>query len=314
MKQQRQLPPVPPADRFSEKQKENPEDSLFQNRKNPGSSFRSSAGQNRTDQKDGQRKSRGYRPFRMQMILALSALLCAGSAFVTQNLFGWGASASYETYVADYGLYPSLVESEPVFFYISDNSQPVVTFRFSKINPEYYISSGYGNISFRDGVLEEFAEIPELGVNTDEAWMSYELPIYYSKEEGDSLSLSDFSLMPEEGYYETLSAYVYSENSQDPDFLKRKYRSENAWLYPEIEVTDEGLDSIRHTAAFTVTPKSETLISQEVQVLYKKNGQVVYAGTMYIDGDPSDGRPMDFYYTPEIDVPEYDEVEIHSLN
>lgn len=272
---------------------------------------------------------------KLNKILGITGLALIGTGVILNGLFGLGVFGSdYETGVQyttgdslDSGFsedWSDYMEAEPVSVYINDANHPVVTFRFDKTDPAASIEGGTGQLYYNGTLVNSYVQVPDLGFNTDSAWLSVEGDIHFQPSEAADIDLSDFSLESEsyDAYVSTLENSVYDQDglngSTDIDTLKRLYRSQNSYLYRNFEITGERHNSNEIQIDYRMTPESQTenfaSYFSPAQILFKKDGQIVYADAFYPDGkETSDGTSFSGTYTVKGTVPEYDEVILQNL-
>ncbi len=274
---------------------------------------------------------------KINKILGITGLALIGTGVILNGLFGLGVFGSdYETGVqvqettaasVDSGFsedWSDYMEAEPVSVYINDANHPVVTFRFDKTDPAASIEGGTGQLYYNGTLVNSFVQVPDLGFNTDSAWLSVEGDIHFQPSEASDLDLSDFSLESDnsDAYVSSLENSVYDQDGQngltDIDTLKRLFRSQNSYLYRNYEITNEKHDDDQTSISYILTPASHTeeymSFYSPVQILFKKDGQIVYADVFYPDGqEGSDGLSFTGTYTHNGSIPEYDEVALQGL-
>lgn len=226
---------------------------------------------------------------------------------------------------------------DPIYF--ASGKDTVLTLPVTKLVPD--LSLGSSTVSVDVEVLSKAGQlveetgdsytetqwitVPDMDFYTDSVYVS---TILYDVQPEDIISVTT---TPEgESYTEELGDYLWSLDLNDPasldDATLRKLLSRShEFARYDIEVTDDGVDEQSGVVVAKVTkPDASSLVdgqyyTQDNQItgscniLFKKDGEVVFADVYYYPNETAARDSFAFAYTAPYDLPEYDSVEIVDL-
>lgn len=309
------------------------------------SSF-SSAGSSSSRQ---EKKSR----FPLGLLASLCALLLVpslvsvlfGAAFHPGSSIAVGTAETFETAAADPGNTsigaPStqLTQLTPVL--VKDNL--IVTYQIDKTK--------FADVSFSldcEGQWGDYTDYgwvnsSSMGFETPQVFVSAVLSVpddissekaldatlttsykeYYTLSESDyDYLMDDFYLDQEEKEVNmdpavqkeiSSSAGLYDGDSEYRTRFLEQYRQFSPEKYSTLTLDSDSVDSQNGIVTFTVTNPASNYISGAVNIVYKKNGQVVF-GDVYTYHSTSSTSSKTFAYTPPCELPAYDEVVLIDMH
>lgn len=198
------------------------------------------------------------------------------------------------------------------------NNDVITTFKVTKANQD---TSAYVDL-----IVETVDELRDeedndyyyfrMGFGCDSVWISSTANFYKTPQSSDSFNVSPEL---EISMYDSWSSYYHYLEDQEKtseEWLEL-YKRDNPSYYPTIEILNNGVESQSGIVSFLVTNPSNAKdydpLHGTVNIVFKKDGQVVF-GDLYNYSSSSPIQSKAFAYTPEIQLPEYDEVEIISLH
>lgn len=269
-----------------------------------------------------------FRPFQTWKTLIIAMAVLGVLSVVSGSHASFGGVSEIDDwdrssfYLAD----PYAVEAMSV--YINEDDRPVVLWKVDKYDPTLDLGSGYRTMTLNGTTVNDFVRMPKMGPNTDTVYMSVEGEAHYSPDELENLSPYEFDLTAEkddEVHAWRFGDYLSGDHDQaDPATLQRVYKAQNPDEYPDYQVTDGGFDQSDHTVTYTVARRyrhddtDSYYLYTEAQILFKKDGEVVFADIVDVESDPeenpSEAKTFTRTYTPSYSIPEYDSVELKSLS
>lgn len=278
-------------------------------------------------------------PFKILAILGLGAVFTTVGGVIFADHYGAysepvGTAVAEESgpYMSredaqdawDFSEYSDMISLEPVSVYVNSSNRPVVTYKIAKEDLIQDLSMSTANLYYGDTLVESYVMLPKMGAGTPEAYVSVAADIHYLPEEADQIDLSEFSLIPDpdQTVMTPISEYVYSESEMpdDPDTLIRLYKAQYPYEFHNVEVLSESGEG-KKTVTYRVSTKSAEdnagdVLYQPMQILFSKDGNVVYAEEFYPDDsfDTYEQYPVTGTFTTTWNVPEYDEVTIRELS
>lgn len=160
----------------------------------------------------------------------------------------------------------------------------------------------------------EYLSIPSMGFDCSQVYVTCAFTQFQTLDGLDEVTVT---YQPYESQRDQLHDYEYLLN--DPatatnDTLLKAYRQSYPEHYNTITLLSDGSLEQSGVVSFQVTPKSSesAYLDGDVNIVYKKNGQVVYGGLYNYSSSTT--QPKIFAYTPPVAIPEYDSVEIIDLH
>lgn len=241
--------------------------------------------------------------------------ICMGVfAAVTAGTIGFyavfGSGSDYATAVsesADLDL-SDVLETEVVSsFYDAESEGTIATVRVRKTEPDTVVS--YGNIGFgeEDGYLT--GSIPQMGFDVEEVYVSVPIDGQYTQSELKNRKLKM------EGYAHRIADdYAYLVNRDNPsiDEIRNAWKAVNAGYEREVTVVDDGRNGTPGEVIYRVSTKdgSHTYLDGDVDILFKKDGEVVYADVDNFYAADDQRSSLTEVYHADYSIPDYDEVEV----
>ncbi len=245
----------------------------------------------------------------------IGALIAGG---VVSSLFfpvSWGASTQYTPEImtsAPALANPVSVEMQTPF--ITDSNDLIVNYKLTKSDP--YARADLSLSAEAVSAMDEsyaYLGLAQYGFGLEEAWVSAVFEDYSLPSAG--IEGIDIFTDTDTTYTETIDDYsylAYDASKATAKDLLQEYQRQYPMSQASIKLLTDGAESQSGIVTFEVSlPKSGDSISGQVNIVYKKDGQVVF-GALYDVYSTSQSRKS-FAYTPEIQVPEYDEVEIINM-
>lgn len=263
----------------------------------------------------------GQRKHQMRPILnfLLMGILAVGSI----GIF----AALPETYVGGYSDVNIENPKEYLSFgettYFVDKDNLTITTEILKNNP--YVSLSDVEVSYKILINGEeyddylpYMYMPAIGFGEEKTYISNTIDGITELKNDPNASIEIKPYFADlSSYVDTLDEYMYldeeEEGLSDEELLK-KYEKE--YVDPHsFEILSDGKDNPTHSVTFTIQNigRSEYL-NCEYQILFKKDGKVVYADTDYFSPYHSDDTIGSVTYTPKTNIEDYDEVEVYQIN
>lgn len=227
---------------------------------------------------------------------------------------------SQDTYTpsASYGSPANLnIEQQDTFFY---NGSLYVNYKVTKDSPYEQTTLSMevtGSNPISDEESWDWINPTDLGFDCSEVWVTAVLP-YLNEDEPDPSEI-DLSISKNDSYTRTIQDYSYllDDESVSDQKLLELYKENFPEDFPEVQVDSDSVSSQNGIVTYTLKVKkgkyASDYISSSVNIIYKKDGKVVYAASDYCSGTLSDNQKT-FAYNPDHPVPPYDEVEVNVIS
>lgn len=206
------------------------------------------------------------------------------------------------------------VSGQPVIV----NNDVITTFKITKANQNIkaYVDLTVETVDELTGEEDNEYQFFNMGFDCYEVWFSSVASFYKNIQSSDN-----FRVTPdlEVSMYDSLDDYYYYLDDQGKTVQEQRelYKRDNPSFYPTIEILNNGSESQSGIVSFLVTNPSDAKdydrLHGTVNIIFKKDGQVVF-GDLYDYSSPSAIQSKAFAYTPPIQLPQYDEVEVISLH
>lgn len=155
--------------------------------------------------------------------------------------------------------------------------------------------------------------VSAIGFDCPQIWITTVFPDF---EVLDDISEVSISLDRDDDAWNRLDDYAFLLNnpeSADHETLLKAYRHEYPEKYNTLTLLTDGVPEQSGVISFQVTPQPGVdYIDGKVNVVYKKDGQVVYGGIYDYNAISSSAKT--FVYAPSIALPAYDSVELIDLH
>lgn len=254
------------------------------------------------------------KPMRQGLLAAICAiLLIPGVADIVTSGFRRAAPSlvSYDT--SDGQL--SYEAAEPVW----EDGILYQTYHITKGDPQSKVD-GSLSVDFEadHGSWDSYySSSLDMGFECDEIWITaYSADLDLD----DELSGLDIDADLTSYYSSSIEEYRYlldDEDDWDYETIFKEYKYYHPEEFPEITVNTKDAAQENGIVTFTLQFTDSEMLSSSlygsVNIVYKKDGQVVFADVYDYSGNLN-GVSKTFAYTPPITVPEYDDVEVISMH
>lgn len=188
------------------------------------------------------------------------------------------------------------------------------TFEIIKDDPDTLVSSTSGIMHYYDADGEEqisYFSVPEMDYFTDRVWVNADawMP------DGQTLDGAWISF-EDPVYTQDISneSWVTDEIAPDNAAIRKALKNDPSYARRKIEVVDDGVKEQDGFVMAKITQPADASSYGEVNVIFKKDGKVVFADTSDYSYNGSDeGGTFSFAYTAPYKLPAYDEVVIEDL-
>lgn len=240
----------------------------------------------------------------------VSNRLHSGPFVIEETAWEWGDTGSGDLSVDQIG--PTVLLQD----------EAITTFKIQKSNPDYrsYVSLEVETINtLTDEERTDWPQVGTMGFGCSEIWVSSVTHFYSGAPKSSDQIEVDADLSEEYSDYIGTYYYPYDEESlslSTPELLER-YKKEFPTEYATIQVDSTGVESQSGIVTYTVT-NPDTIheydtLNGYVNIVFKKNDQVVF-GVVEHYSTSSSVQSKTFAYSPNIQLPEYDEVEIINMH
>lgn len=249
----------------------------------------------------------------------ICSLLCAG--WLSAALFpinSYTSTPEISTPVKPYGENPALgadsISYEMQTPFVTEHNDLIVNYRLTKSDPDTKSEiSMSANVYSSTDENYSYMGMPSMGFDLDEAWVSAVFPGYTLPANG--VEGIEITTEADPVYTESIEDYsylAYNAEMASPDDLRQLYRKQYPMANAQITLLSSGAETQSGVVTFEVSiPDAQESISGQVNIVYKKDGQVVFGVVHDIYSTAQNHKT--FAYTPEIQVPEYDEVEVINM-
>ena len=294
-------PPKPKTPSSSASRKQN-----ASQKTNPNSRFTSSS--NRQSSKKYQTY---FRPGPVLLAAVIACVLSMGSSVYSiarQDSYG-AYSEPVETAISDYALEYEILPLSMV----DDNLLATVSItKPVELGEEY---SSWIELEAESQIDSDIQSeyVSTIGFDCPQIWITTVFPDF---EVLDDLSEVSISLDRDDDAWNSLDDYDYLLNdpdSADYETLLKAYRHANPQKYNTLTLLTDGVPEQSGIVSFQATPQAGVdYVDGKVNVVYKKDGQVVYGGIY--DYNAVSSASKTFVYTPSVALPAYDSVELIDLH
>lgn len=160
--------------------------------------------------------------------------------------------------------------------------------------------------------------IPAMGFGQDKTYISNTIDNVTELKNDPDASIEIKPYFPDlASYVDSLKEYMYldeeEENLSNAELLK-KYKKE--YVEPHsFEILSDGKENPTHSVTFTIQNiGSSKYLNCQYQILFKKDGKVIYADTDYFSPYHDDDTIGSVTYTPKTNIEDYDEVEVYQID
>ncbi len=240
----------------------------------------------------------------------VSNRLHSGPFVIEETTWEWGNTGSGDLSIDQIG--PTVVLKD----------EAITTFKIQKNNPDYrsYLSLEVETTNtLTDEETTDWPRVGAMGFDCSEIWVSSVAHFYYEAPKSSEQIEVDVDLTEEYSDYIGNYFYPYEEENTtlSTQELIARYKEEFPADYATIQVDSTGVEAQSGIVTYTVTNPDtvrdyDTLYGS-VNIVFKKNGQVVF-GVVESYSTSSSVRSKTFAYSPNIQLPEYDEVEIINMH
>ncbi len=197
--------------------------------------------------------------------------------------------------------------------------EAITTFHIQKANPAYrsYVELEVETTNLtNDDEVNDWPMVGAMGFECSEIWVSSVAHFYYDPPQ----SVEDIHVETDltEEYSDYIGNYFYDENNeQSYETLLNRYKEEFPSDYATIQIDSTGMETQSGIVTYTVTnPEGvqdyDTLYGS-VNIVFKKDGQVVFGAVDHYSTS-SNVRSKSFAYSPDVQIPSYDDVEIINMH
>lgn len=277
-------------------------------------SGRGGFGNLRNQKQHGKHALANIRPFRL--LLGTLAFVLAAGVFQTLHIsFGGHSEPAYSSVSEDSAAAYSttgLLEPEIVNGWVTETGHTVVVCRMVKEDSDLRVDGASVYLSGQNG--EGWIWLPSLGYLNDEVYGYGILENY----DGIPVQPEDVAAVVEDGGVSSdlfSDGYWYEEGQTNPsraEVIARMKKDEWIREYP-VTVTADGVEEQNGSVAFTVENPYDSSGYTYMNVIFRKEGKVVFADTMDVSLDEGRRTTMQVYNAPFSIPGGYDEVEVVNL-
>lgn len=250
------------------------------------------------------------RPFRLQAICVLIAAACLGIQLAAGGLSSrssgnYSVSETTSAYGADTSL-----EYEYLNGWNDSQGNTVMVYKVEKMDPD--VMSYGGSINIFNDYNSDYIPIPSLNFGVKEAIVSGILHRYsgdpIAEPDEVEVDFSDMGGVP-------ITDYAYdNQTGQSTQKLYQQLEQDGVIRRHTIQVSDDGVADQDGVVRFTIDNPDKENFYTDINIIFKKNGKIVYGDVMSVDIPSSRTSYSGIYNAPVTIEGGYDAVEVIELN